>query len=129
MPWQQHGVVSTFLSPYILSNTLSPSEGNAVSALCILVGLAAMQHKGVTEVLYTERYSLHPRGGSSEKFSCWNKWIILQYHHQIERSEKIMHGKYIYSKNKSRGKVCHSCCAVIDIKWHKNHIQMYKNIS
>ena len=34
--------------------------------------------QGVTEVLYTECYSLHPQGGLSEKFSCWNKWIILQ---------------------------------------------------
>ena len=75
-----------------------------------------------------ECYSLHPLGGLSEKFSCWNKWIILQYHYQIERSEKIMHGKFIYSKYKNRGNVCHSCCTVIDIKWRKNCIQMYKSI-
>ena len=44
-------------------------------------------------------------------------------------SHYIMHGKLIYAKYKSRGKVCHSCCTVIDVKWHKNHIQMYKSIS
>ena len=77
-------------------------------------------------VLYTECYSLHLWDGLSEKFSCWNKWVILQYLYQIERSEKIMHGKFIYSKYKSRGKVCHLCCTVIDIKWHKNHIQYIK---
>ena len=31
-PWLQHGVASTFLSPYILSNTLSLSEESVVSA-------------------------------------------------------------------------------------------------
>ena len=33
---QQHRVANTFLSPYVLSNTLSSSEGKAVSALYIL---------------------------------------------------------------------------------------------
>ena len=33
---EQHRVASTFLSPYVLSNTLSSSEGNVVSTLCIL---------------------------------------------------------------------------------------------
>ena len=42
-----------------------------------------------------ECYSLHTQGGLREKFSHWNKWIISQYHHQIEKSEKITHGKYI----------------------------------
>ena len=40
-----------------------------------------------------------------------------------------MHGKLIIAKYKSRGKVCHLRCTIIDIKWRKNHIQMYKNIS
>ena len=51
MPWLQHRVASIFLSPYVLSNTLSLSEVNAVSTFyTIQVGRAdrkaAVQHKG-----------------------------------------------------------------------------------
>ena len=51
MPQLQHGDANTFLSPYVLSNTLSLSEVNGVSAFYTLqVGgaysIAAVQHKG-----------------------------------------------------------------------------------
>ena len=54
--------------------------------------IAQLQEMGLCNM---ECYSLHPWGGLSEKFSCWNKLIISQCHHLIERSEKITHGKYI----------------------------------
>ena len=53
MPWLQHGVARTFLSPYLLTNTQDLSEVNAVSAFyTIQVGgaysIAVMQHPSHT---------------------------------------------------------------------------------
>ena len=63
MPRLQHGVASALLSPYVLSNTLSLSKVNAVSAFyTIQIGrtycVAAVQHERVIDVRYTECYSL-----------------------------------------------------------------------